>query len=73
MAMGRVVVSMTMEVCTYKTVLITQYQAKKRLGMCKRVMNAKNKSKKKKKNPYCCNCMIMLSNETKYKSKEKRD
>ena len=49
MAMGRVVVSMTMEVCTYKTVLITQYQAKKRLGMCKRVMNAKNKSKKKKK------------------------
>lgn len=30
MAMGRVLVSMTMELCTYKTV---QYDAKRRVGM----------------------------------------
>lgn len=50
MAMGRVVVSMTMEVCTYKTVLscFSSHSArqKKRAGMCNRVINAKNKSKK---------------------------
>lgn len=49
MAMGRVVVSMTMDLCTYKTVLSrftsSQYEAKKRVGIWNWEIKAFHKNK----------------------------
>lgn len=63
MAMGRVVVSMTMKLCTYKTVLSCFLSHSMRQKRESGDVEVSENMYRTKTNPYCCNCvMIMLSN-----------